>query len=80
MACWTAICHILAPPSAWEEPAGGEPGEWSGLPVITVNKKNKKTLQLKMYCAFFQFKQQYLDFFFFILMKLYQTHKSSWLV
>lgn len=67
MACWTAICHILAPPSAWEEPAGGDPGEWSGLPVITVNKKKKKKnpLKLKMYCAFFQFKQQYFDFFFY---------------
>lgn len=40
MACWTVVCRILVPHLAWEELAGGAPGEWSGLPASTVKKIN----------------------------------------
>lgn len=39
MAYWTVVCHILARPSVWEEPAGGAPGEGSEERVtVTVFK------------------------------------------
>lgn len=27
MACWTVVCPRVAPPSVWEDPAGGAPGD-----------------------------------------------------